>query len=186
MKNSLEVSTKGRIGALLTVIGSAVLLGCLAAAFMVFYYGPSGTYLMKNVLLSPKVTEPWNGNPFYLEQISYSHWDSAAKQWRDQDVSLKQYEAFYELVNEDKSLSTSLPEVSEAFYRTHPSTLTLFIRSEKDSNSRSKPFQSVQFADRKDYFRVELHVDTPDEEMKWAYFFHPGIENQVKELFYRQ
>jgi hypothetical protein len=175
MKNSLETSTKGRIGALLAVIGSAVLLGCLGAAFMVMSYGPSGNYLLKNVLLSPQVAETLKGNPVILERLEYSHWDAVKKQWRTQSISFEQYQAFYELVNGDQSLIVT-PEILDAFYRTHPSSLNLFVRSETDPHSRSKPFQRVQFADNSEHFRVELHMDVKDESEKWAYFYHPNLD----------
>lgn len=183
MKDSLGISTKGRIGALLAVIASAVMFGCLAAVFMVINYGPSGNYLLSNVLLSPQVVEALNGNPFVFEHLEYSQWDAGSKQWRTQDISLEHYKMFYELVKSDQSLETTLPDVLDAFYRVHPSSLTLFVRAESDPHSRIKPFQVVQFADRKDYFRVELHVDAVDESAKWAYFYHPDIGSKVKVLF---
>lgn len=179
MKNSLETSTKGRIGALLAVIASAVLLGCLSAAFMVMNYGPSGNYLLKNVLLAPQVAETLNGNSFILEHLEYSQWESSGKQWSTQNISLEQYKAFYQLVEGDQSLEAISPEVLDAFYRTHPSSLSLFVRSESDPKSHIKPFQVVQFADNQEYFRVELHMDVKDENSKWAYFYHPNMDSKA-------
>lgn len=183
MKESLKVSTKGRIGALLAVIASGVLFAFLAAAFMVVYYGPSGTYLLKNVLLSPEMAETLNDSPIIFERLEFSHWDASSKQWSMQEVNLSQYKTFYKLVQGDQSLESALPEVIDAFYRVHPSSLTLFVRTVANPHALIKPFQIVQFAERKDYFRVELHVETPDESTRWAYFYHPDIESQVKDLF---
>lgn len=183
MKDNLGISTGGRIGTLLAVMASAVMFGCLAAAFMVMNYSPSGNYLLKNVILSPQTAEEVNKSAIILEHLEFSQWDAASKQWRTQGVNLEQYKAFYALVENDQSLKEPGAEILDAFYRTHPSKLTLFVRSTIDPHPTVKSFQAVQFADRKDYYRVELHVDTADEAAKWAYFFHPDIESKVKGLF---
>ncbi len=183
MKESLKISTRGRIGALLAVIASAITCAFLAAVFMVVYYGPSGTYQLKNVLLSPELADTLNESPIIFERLEFSHWDASRKQSKMQEVNLSQYKKFFELVQRDQSLETTFPEVAEAFYRSHPASLTLFVRTAANPHALIKPFQIVQFAEGKDYFRVELHVETVNENSRWAYFYHADIENQVKDIF---
>lgn len=182
MKDSLGLSAKGKIGALLVVVLSAVLFGGLAAVLMVINYSPSATYLLKNILLSPDVAETLDGKPVYFDHIEFSRWDPIGRGMLTDVVDMEKYRTFYKSVEGDRSLEEVPAELSADFYRAHPSRITLFVRSE-GSSSKIKPFQTVEFAPENDYFRVEMHVDSYDQESKWAYFYHPQTALRFKTLF---
>lgn len=182
MKSSSDISAKQQIRTLLSVIAAAVAFALVIAALMVSGYGPSGNYLLRNVLLSPQIAETLSGQPVVFDHLEFSEWNAQNKIWNKSQIDLSRYNKFYSLVADDQSLEVLSSEIVEAFYGVNPSVLTLYVRAAKES-SNVKPLQVVQFANGKDYFRVEMPIDTLDENAKWAYFFHPSIQSQIQVLF---
>lgn len=173
---------------LLITLGSAVALAGVFAAFMLYYYGPTGRYLLSNALLSPEtITSLSFGDPeapgargerYAFDEIEYAHWDKSQKQWRHQRVNPSLYESFYHRIAGEKSLLEVPTEVIALFTQATPSRLTIWVKTEstKDSFLPGKPLQVVEFAAEGNYYRVELRG--PEGRGGWAYFFHRGITQE--------
>lgn len=182
-----NISPQKQVRNLLLVIGSAVGLAIALALFSLHYYSPTGSYLAKNVLLSPENVKNMSfseQNPktgkmthYTFDEIEFSFFDTAKKSWRKQSVHLQQYEDFYQTVAHLRSLSSVGPEIKDLFSTGHPSILSIKMKNE--GSDASKPFIDVHFSE--DYFRVELREQSPTE--NWAYYFSPNIYQKALLLF---
>jgi hypothetical protein len=171
---------------LLGISSAGILTG-----FFLYYYGPSGTYLLKNVMVSPDMINgpsfddrnPATGKvtKFVFSQIVFSYWDQGQRKWHRSFVSVDDYRLFYDKFADMKSLEADTAAVS-TFLSSPPAKLTLHARlSDKDANKTEKAFQEVQFSYEGNLFRVELHTQATGHE--WAYFYHPHIYQEVLSLF---
>jgi hypothetical protein len=162
---------------------SLIVAGALAV-WMV-YTGPTGQYAAKNVLLSPKVIKELHAKAsnVFIDTIELSFFDEKNKTWQKKQISLDTYAKFYELVYSDKSLAKIDGLDETVFQLPHLTNLTLSFQA--DSNDKKKgrmaAFQQVQFSNKQDLYRVELHENSVN--MRWAYFSHPGIKEKTIALF---
>lgn len=177
MKTSSTLSIKTQIFSLFLVIASAVFVAFAVAAIMINRYESSKTYLLKNVLLSPKSIEALDGFNLY----DYSTRDSTAKTWKQFKISNETYNEFYSLIEGDTSLELVPDDVLDFFSLTSPATLTLFLHTKANEFE-----QKVQFAKDSDYYRVELHMETTGGHPHWSYFYHPSIDKDTESLFTRK
>jgi hypothetical protein len=200
LKNGMHMAeirqeSKGReIRNLFIVVGSGVVGAFAMALAMLYYYGVSGSYLAKNVLLSPEYAQviqfndlnPRTGAPskFVFDQIEFSYYNPMLKQWKRSGVRMDQYAKFYQMIGDERSVVPS-DEVRSLFYRISPSILSLKIRTESgaDPQAASKAFIEVNFVHEGDYYRIELHEQANGSSDSWAYFYHPGIYEKVLDLF---
>jgi hypothetical protein len=168
------------------VLAFGVLSAVAAVAVLAYLYGPSGQYIADRVLLSPKAlsegefqeTPPGSRTPqrFTLDRIEYTYFDAALAKWVSAKISLETYEKFFASVAQDKSMPPSDEALASSFADSHPSRLTIWLRS-NDPQLKERPVQEVMFALRGDFFRVELRSG------QWVYFRHPAIYEQTFDLF---
>jgi hypothetical protein len=166
---------------LLMVLFGGVAFGVLIFLYFLYYYGPNGQYIAKNVILAPEVIQTMSfkdsnlrtgGNTrFVFQDIEFSYKDLKLNQWHRIKVPLESYAKFYALVSNDRSIS---PEGIEDLFR-QSARLILTIKTESNAEwqNSSKTFQEIHFSDEGNHFRVELHQENPSE--PWVYFYHPGI-----------
>ncbi|NGX60842.1 MAG: hypothetical protein K940chlam9_00314 [Chlamydiae bacterium] len=177
---------------LIILLGSSVFVGFVAVVGLLYYFGSSGTYLLRNVLISPDAIEkvPFQNkdSPFVLNKIEFETVDMQGRQWGRYAVGLESYRAFYEMVENERSVAQLTDEMLNQFQTISPSTLTIFVQSRDTTRFQGDGwvFQQVEFLDNSDLFRVyyQRGVDgegLPHEE--WIYFFSPGILREVTELF---
>jgi len=188
----MKVSPKRQVRNFLAVIICGIVFGLGVVVFLVSYYGPSGSYKIENVLLSPKVIEElWYSSPnpktggtsrFVFKNIEISYYDKQEKKWLQKTVALDHYAKFYNLVVSDKSLSPPDSEVYAMFQQTGVVRMAINVTTESSAKwqASSEVFQEVEFAPEGDYYRVELHEDNPG--AHWAYFQHPNITEKAMKI----
>lgn len=184
---------KRQIRNLLIVISSGVLGAFALVGWMLYYYGPSGRYDVSSTLLAPEYVEHLSfvdsntktgvKSRFTFEDVLFSYYDPAKKEWKKISVDADSYKRFYKLIASEKSLENVPPEIISLFNQQYISTLVLKIQTESKAawQQMSKVFQEVQFANQGDYFRVELRgLNLTD---KWAYFYYPKIDQEAINIF---
>ena len=189
MENEKRTSSATRqIYNLLILAGASLLCGILVAVSLILYYGPTGSYVAGNVLLSPEVLEIVNykdthpntgaATSFVFDSIELSYLDPVTKKPRLLQIGVDQYETVYQMIAQDKSLHPVSPEVVKAFYSSYPTTLTIRVKAEKAKNGASKAFQQVIFIE--DHYRIELREGKPEDQ--FAYYSHPHIYKKIINL----
>lgn len=178
---------------LLLVVSSGVVAAILLTVSMVYYYGPSGLYIARNVLLSPATMERLaynDSNPdtgglarFIFNNIEFTIYDVNVRKYQQLNIGIEKYQKFYDAVSSDRSIEDVTGDIISIFSIGYPSKLTLTVRAEQNgkSNAVTKKFQEVQFAQDGDYYRVELLDQNAIG--SWAYFYHPKIYQEVQNLF---
>lgn len=192
MGGTNDLSKSKQIRNLLLVIGSAVALSFAAMFLMLYSYGPAGTYLAKNVLLSPDSTEVLYINqsnskqskgkhpsPLVFDSIQFSHYDAQQHKFINTALSKSTYANIYQLIEHDISLleNPQNPEIPGGFNQVG-ATLIFKIKSEEGKQPNSLNLFEVDFA--KDYYRISLREQNTDQQ--WAYFKHPNILEQVLKI----
>ncbi len=187
----------GPIRNFLAVLFSGVFTAVIFALFMLYYYGPTGSYTLGNVLLSPETItklsfedsdQPGRNSPRYqYDHIEYANWNAENKQWQRVDVSPGDYQHFYESIAQEKSILEVPHEIVNLFYSIPPSKLTIFVRNQADNPTQkeiSKPMQVAEFSNEGNYYRIELR--SQEGSGGWAYFHRPKIREEAKALFFRK
>ena len=169
---------KFEIGRLLAVLGSAIAAAVLFAVFMIYYYGPSGEYYVKNILLSPKTASQLDfqdgkeGGRYVFDRAEFRYFNSEMKTWKTIVLSEQQYQAVYDLLGSESSLSSVPPEIVDHFNRPNPATLTLYVKS----GTVTKVFQEAVFPMEGDFYRIMLRGKDQGE---WVYFHHRKIYDHI-------
>lgn len=180
---------------LLLMLSTSFFVAFIFVVGLVYYFGSSGTYLMRDILVSPEAlktvlsSEGVKDEMYVFNKIEFIQADKQGKEWGRFSVSWESYAAFYRDVASQRSLPVVTDEIIAQFEQTTLSTLTIFVRSRDNaaSESMNSPmiFQQVQFLDESDLFRVQLrsfdHRNAPVEE--WAYFRKAGIYQKADKLF---
>ncbi len=170
---------KREIWSLLSVLGSAIAAAIIFAAFMIHYYGPSGEYKVKNILLSPETTEKLDfhdgseGGRFRFDHAEFRYYDDETKSWKKIVLDAQAYKTVYHLLENESSIGDVQPEVIAEFNLPNPATMTLLVRNEKVV----RVFQEVVFVKDGDYYRVMLRGSDPIG--NWAYFKQRKIYDHV-------
>ncbi len=194
MENLKTQSPWGPIRNLLAVLFSAILVASIFALFMLYNYGPSGHYILNNVLLAPDTLANVSfadsdltaakSQRYQYDRIEFSNWNAEKKQWLRMPIGTSEYGQFYQKIASEKSILEVSHEVVNQFYSLPPSKLTIFMKSataNSSSGTSSKPLQVAEFSQDGNYYRIELHGQQGSEQ--WAYFYHPNILKEVAELF---
>lgn len=195
MDEEKEISVKRQIRNLVFLISASVLSAMVLAGSLIMYYGPSGTYAARDVLLSPQVisiinyndTHPSTGavTRFVFDSIEFSYFDVPAKRWNKIQVGMEEYAKLYELLIHDRSVSPVTEEMMALFNKANPATLSVRVKPENDKSALhpSKVFQQVVFVNEGDDYRVELREGQQQD--VWAYYHHPQIYQNVIKLLLR-
>ncbi len=177
----------------LFVIGSGALLGLAIVIFLVQYYGPTGYYKAKNVLMAPDVLEKmWyttantstrgNQSRFVFKGIEYLYFNDKTKRWETVNVPLSKYGQFYQLVGNDISEKEPDETLSKNYDSTPPQTIMIKAAAGGEGQFKvvNEVFQQVQFASDGSHYRVQLHDQDPSN--RWAYFKHEGIREKSQKV----
>lgn len=180
-------SQKQQIRNLLLILGSGFLAACLLGLFMLYNYGPSGQYLGRDALLSPKLTKELNYNDynsktngnsrFIYDKSEFSYFDNTSKSLVKNSVPEQQYQNFYNLIANDISILNPTEVDVGRFNKGNLATLNLIVKTDSSAawQAMTKTFQEVQI--NGDYYRIELREQNPSG--KWVYFYHPNIYNEA-------
>lgn len=165
------MSRKGEASTLILMLGSAVVVACLVVASLVFFFGGSGTYRLKSLLIAP---EELQNQTVQMEFVSI---DPNGKGWKRYPVSLDTYTKFYQQFGALRSTPNVTDMMIEQFHLTKPSSFTLYIQ-EKGT------FQQIDFL-ASGLFRLMLppKVNGNTSEQQWIYFYHSGSFEKIEEIF---
>jgi hypothetical protein len=176
---------------IIAVLGAAIVCAGLIASVFLYYYSPTGRYLAGHTLLDPAVIERINDQEahpkisrrthFLFDRSEFSYFDPQSGQMRQQIVSLKDYQKFYNLVASEISLEYLSDNIKALFTITYPAVLSTKMRTIEASgtSSTTQMFQLIQFV-KEDYFRIQLHEGRNQGE--WVYFHRPQIYQDVMRL----
>lgn len=172
---------------LLLVIGSAVGVSFAAIFFMIYSYGPAGTYLAKNMILSPSAVKTLYfanqdaNSHFAFELINFSYYDISQRTIKTVKLGIADYAKLYELIENDVSLLNGVMERSVVFNNIEA---TLSFKGQREGDFTPLDSRNLFEADFiKDYYRISLRGQ--NEETQWAYFKHAGILEQILELLHQ-
>jgi hypothetical protein len=176
---------------LILMLSSAVFIAFIAVVALVYYFGSSGTHLLRDILISPDAlkqisftdydSDSGDRSSFIFNKIEFTRAESSGKEWGRYGVSKQSYEEFYNLVSHERSIPKISDMMIEQFNQIVPSTLTIFVQARDNKGTRENGFifQRIEFLDNEDVFRVQMR----DSQESWVYFSYPGIYNKVIELF---
>lgn len=178
---------------LLIVFASGISLAFLLAMLSLHYYNPSGSYLVKNTLLSPESLTSMRfadgftktgGTPrFIFDSIELSFYDNEQKKWEKKVLSLDQYSILYAMISNNNSLSEISHEAENGFQKIHPATLAIKVRLEGPAGLQAPTtiVTQVEFAAIGDYYRIQLR-EQANSLGGWVYFYQPGIYEKVLKI----
>ncbi|GAB4233087.1 MAG: hypothetical protein Tsb0021_11970 [Chlamydiales bacterium] len=175
-------------------IVAVLFLGVVVGLGMVLYMirtGPSGQYIVKNILLSPDTSEHlWysDTNPktggksrFVLDKIVLEYHPMSLAKKMEKVLDLPTYTILYNKIKNDVSIIT--PKGGWEGAREVPvGVLKILVKTESDAKYQAveKVFQQVQFFADGNSYRIELHEDDIGEH--WAYFKHQDVLKTVQNL----
>lgn len=170
---------KMEIRQLLLLLGSAVAAAVLFSIFMINFYGPTGQYTVKNILLSPDMTSKLDfydgvtGGKFTFDRAVFRYYDDESVSWKSVVLSESTYRQLFEELHNETSFIDVPAEVINQFNFPNPATLTLYVKNDKVT----KVFQEAVFVKDSDLFRILLRGDHPTS--NWAYFHHRKVYDHV-------
>lgn len=187
-----SISPKKQTQQLLLLLGSGVVTALVVALGLILYYGPSGAYVVKNILIDPdnldeirfKAPNPDTGKDslYVFDHIELTWFDSQKGRWNKAQVEQGVYRTFYQAIRQEESL----PEVSEEqvakFPTSNPASLAIVLKTENQMpwKKADKVFQEVQMLPEEGLYRVELHQNQP---MRlWVYFHHSSLPKLLQIL----
>ena len=179
------------------LILSSVFIGFLSVVGLVLFLSPQPQYLVKDVLVSPKVLqgiEPdeagaSKGMVMAFDSIEFNYFDSQTIGRVSLPLSVQEYNQFFSLFSTVPSVENVSNEILGLFERHDITSLSLNVNSFGGAfiSDSKELLQEVQFSNKGDYFRVELQShDGAYFEKQWAYFFFPNINWRVKQCFNSQ
>lgn len=154
-------SWKKQIRNLLGVLFGGIVVACALSAYLLYYYGPTGTYTAKNTLVSVPTMEKLkiSGIVLFVSKGVVN-------------VPFDDYSRFYNSVSTDRSIPS---EEAASYFTNQLTTLMLF-----KAGTPQQVFQQIDFSPEGDHYRVQLLEHNADE--SYAYFKHPGILKDVKNI----
>jgi hypothetical protein len=186
----LKKSAAKQIKQILLLLMMAVLSAGFLSAIFLYLYNPSGQYSVNKTLIDPIVLEQLQRREtlsstkekrdrFVLDTLEFSYFDLRLNRRVVYPVKWETYQELYKLISSQKSLPLAA-EKKDQLFQGSPILLTIKLSSEVKDKISQKILQIVQFSSD-DYFRIRLLGDERDEQ--WAYFYKPGIYEQVFSLF---
>lgn len=180
-----------QIRTLLVVLFAGVTAALLLSGVLLYYYSPSGRYLVKEALLEPNLLTTLSYNDtnnktggmsrFVYDGLIFTYYDHKVRK-QDAMINPELYERFYYIINKDKSILDLPDEAIVAFNKGNPVSLSIIVRTESHAawQSEIKVFQKLEISPS-DYYRIELHEETSKN--KLVYFYRPGIYQETLHLF---
>lgn len=168
---------------LFSVIGLGVAAAIGVAVFFIYFFSPSGSYPISELLLNPQVAKELryqvDGKTYVFSHVELLSYNEAGNTWETKQVSLDQYQKFYSLIQSDKSEVIPDDAVKNAFYQSNPAILSIVVR--KEGVNTDQVFQEVQISTGGDAYRVSLREEQALPQ--WAYFTHADIYQKTLEAF---
>lgn len=187
MLNQSE-TVKQQIRSLLAVLALGVFCALTISFFFLYTYGPSGVYIVKNVMLSPSFIEKISfdsqtvsgkSERLHYDKTEFFYWQPEKMIWIKKPVTLEAYQKFFTQHEDEKSIAVS--DKILASFQTPPAAKLISTVVNDDQSAPSKIFQEVHFAQSGGFYRVELIEQ--NSEISWAYFYSPNIYQSVQETF---
>ena len=154
----------------------------IIAAYLIFNYGPIGTYVGKNTVIAPDVLQQLKfadnrvDSPFKIlfDKVEFRVFGKIIP--IDQDS----YSRFYLLISGDQSLDEN--NVPLHLFDKQAASIVVYTKPEKvlKGEADSYPFQRIEFSDDGAHYRVQLIGES---DSLWAYFKHKGILEKIMKLF---
>lgn len=185
-------TAKSQIRTLLGILSAAVITAVLLSAGFVYYYGPSGKYLAKNVLLEPGLAptlayddtnyKTGGMSRYVFNGIDFNFYDTEGKP-QVMEVPIALYQKLYNRIANDSSLLQVPEGVTSLFNKPDLNVLTIRVRTESHATWQddAKNFQQIQFSPQSDYYRIQLHEEASLN--RWVYFLHPNIYQETLQTF---
>lgn len=183
---------KTQIRNFLLVVFLGVSSGALLVFLLVHYFGPSGRYDAKNVLLAPNVAEQMDYNDhnpvtgadsrYVFKHAELSVPDPKIKKMSTVILDHADYQKAYDIIAKDVSFATPPEEVVIFFDSSNYATLTLTVKTNSPAKWQedTKVFQEMQILTEYPYYRIQLHEDQKG--IHWVYFYHPDIYQQITRI----
>lgn len=172
-----------QIKRLFSVIGLGVVAAIGISVFFIYFFSPSGSYPISELLLDPQVAKEMkyqdNGNRYVFDHVEYMSFNDASNTWDTKKVTLDQYQSFYSIIEKDKSEVIPSESVKNVFYHSNPAILTIVTR--KEGANADQVFQELQISTDNKVYRVKLREEQVRPE--WAYFIHPGVYDAAQNIF---
>lgn len=153
-------------------------VGVALTLFFALFFGPSGQYLAKNVLLSPRTIEEIRESSiaagserYHFAGMTLYQYDPKTDKTESRQLSPTHYALFFDKIQSDRSLSEMSQEIESHFYDPQMTRLVFMIKGGRTKNLSI--FQEVQVPRSGNYYRIQLHEAGPGRE--WVYFEHEGI-----------
>ncbi len=192
----VDASKKRQIRNLLFVAGSAVFIAFAVSALFLYNYGPTGTVVIQDILISPDMLAGLNYNDtnkktggmsrFIFDKIQFEYDDLQNGIREKKLVSTDAYQAFYEKIKSNKSLIEPADEIKNAFNKGRNANLKIYVRTTSAASFQflEKVFQEIEFSKNDNYFRVQLRESDPSG-ANFAYFKEDGILKAASTIFLR-
>jgi len=181
MNPNTSLSKRKEVCQLLSLLASAFLVGCFIVIGIVYYYGAPNTYLLKNVLISPKTLEQIAAKKYdHVSKNPFSFVFNQSEEQKRVEISLSMYKKFYFHLKNERSLKIN-PELTKKFEVSIPASLTIFL---EEALNKKIVFQRIEFL-KDDLFRVTLSKERKEfqqGEEGWAYFSSDGIYEKAQHL----
>lgn len=181
-------SVRRQITSLLTILGGGILAACLFAGYMLYTYGPTGQYLLSNVLLDPAIAQSLAFNDsslgrgeqgrLLLDSFQYRTYNKKGQYWDNVRISADKYSAIYHLLQNDYSLTESTQNLDKEFFNSKAPSIAIYVRS--PNNQEPIIFQEVAFLPQKNLYRVGLRGKDSIEQ--FAYFSHPQAYEKIMKI----
>lgn len=178
-----QATAAQQIKRLFTVIGLGVVAAIGVSVFFIYFFSPSGSYPISELLLDPQVAKEMkyqdNGNRYVFDHVEFMAFNETSNTWDSKKVTLDQYQSFYALIENDKSEVIPTEAVKNVFYHANPAILSIVTR--KEGASADQVFQELQISTDNKVYRVKLREEQV--RPQWAYFIHPGIYEKSLKVF---
>lgn len=181
-------TVKSQITQLLLVIGAGVIGGLGLTGLLLYNYGPTGSYMAANTLLTPEIIQKISyddstlgkqrASRYVFDQIAFTYLSLETNQWKKINLSLDQYAKLYQLLMNDKSLLNYSESIPPEFSRNQSAILTVTAKSENNPNSPSQILEEIQFLPNHSHYRIQVR-GSHENSLNWAYFEHPGIYQKI-------
>lgn len=187
-----NTQSRKEIRNLLLVIGSGIGCALLLSLFLILNYGPSGRYVVHNVLLSPELVSTLSYNDtnsktggssrFIFENIAFNYYDPAEKKSKKLQISPEQYAQIYQIIANDKSLLEPSNAIINELEQINKSSLIIEVRTESHASwqDEQRTFQELTLIPHGGFYRISLHDEKSP--TKWVYFQHEGLFEKVSKL----
>lgn len=177
-----EPTASQLIKRLFSVIGMGIAAAIAVAVFFIYFFSPSGSYPISEVLIDPTVAKELryqvDGSKFIFDHVEILHFSETSNTWETKKIDLEKYQKFYALIKSDKSEAYPGESVQNTFYQANPAILSIVVR--KEGANTEQVFQELQISTTKGVYRVKLREEQVIPQ--WAYFTHPDIYQKTMDV----